>query len=93
LYQEDSKFDLAGDIMQVRDDVSPRNNVQMDPLDGSWFLSLSDYIVIDMFNPKSRDMNVYSAKSAKGDAIKSTKMHGTKLGRHPTWRCVLLTPM
>jgi hypothetical protein len=52
LYQSGSKFDLAGDIVQVWDDVSPRNNVQLDPLDGAWFLSLSDYSVLDLINPK-----------------------------------------
>jgi hypothetical protein len=66
LYQEDSKFDLAGDTVQVWDDVCPRNNIQLDPLYGAWFLSLSDYSVADLINPKfagavmglSKDKNV-----------------------------------
>jgi hypothetical protein len=52
LYQEDSKFDLGGDIVQVWDDVSPRNTFQLDYLDGARFLSLSDYSVVDLISSK-----------------------------------------
>jgi hypothetical protein len=56
LYQEDSNSDLAGDIVQVWGDISPRNNVQLDPLYGARFLSLSDYSIFDLINPKFSGM-------------------------------------
>jgi hypothetical protein len=66
VFQEDLKFNLAGDTVQVWDDVSPRNNVHLHPLDCARFLSLSYYSVLGPINPKffgmvmglSKDNNV-----------------------------------
>jgi hypothetical protein len=52
VYQENHKFDLGGDIVQLWDDVSPRKKIQLDSLDGARFLSLSDYSFVDLINPK-----------------------------------------
>jgi hypothetical protein len=52
-FQQDQKFDLAGATVQVKDDTSPMKiSVRMEPLDGVWFLSLSEYRVIDLLDPK-----------------------------------------
>jgi hypothetical protein len=51
LYHEDSKFDLAENVVQVRDVISPKNDVHIESLDGARFISLSDYSVVDMMNP------------------------------------------
>jgi hypothetical protein len=64
-YQEDFKFDLGGDIVQVRDEVSPRNNFQLESLDGARFLSLSDYSVVDLFSPKLSGVVMGMSKEKK----------------------------
>jgi hypothetical protein len=51
VFQEDPKFNLAGDIVQVQEGVSPRKNVELDPLDGARFLSLSVCHVVDLIHP------------------------------------------
>jgi hypothetical protein len=51
LYKEDDDFDLAGNVVQVRDDISQKNYYQTESLDGACFLALSAYIGVDMMNP------------------------------------------
>jgi hypothetical protein len=51
LYKEDVNFDLAGNVVQVRDDISPKMVHQTESLDGACFLALSAYIGVDMINP------------------------------------------
>jgi hypothetical protein len=45
VFQEDPHFNLAGDILQVKDDISQiESGVKMEPLDGAKFVYLSDYM-------------------------------------------------
>jgi hypothetical protein len=41
----------AGNVVQVRDDVSPKKDYKTESLDGACFLALSAYSVVDMMNP------------------------------------------
>jgi hypothetical protein len=51
LYKYDADFDLAGNVVQVRDDISPKKDYQTKSLDGACFLALSAYTVVDTTNP------------------------------------------
>jgi hypothetical protein len=42
---------LAGNVVQVRDAISPKKDYQTESLDGACFLALSSYSVVDMTNP------------------------------------------
>jgi hypothetical protein len=55
LYQEDSNFDLAGHVVQVRDAISPKKN-QTESLDGARVPSLSDNSAVDVTNRTYSDV-------------------------------------
>jgi hypothetical protein len=53
VFQEYPQFNLAGDIVQVKDDISKiETGVKIEPLDGAKFIYLSDYIVVEINNPR-----------------------------------------
>jgi hypothetical protein len=41
LYKADADFDLAGNVVQVQDDISQKKDYQTESLDGACFLALS----------------------------------------------------
>jgi hypothetical protein len=102
LYKEDSDFDLAGNFVQVWDDISPKKDYQTKSLDGACFLALSEYSVVDMMNPtysgvvmgvsKQKKCNNAVQKSEHKDARKSTEICGPRLRRHLIWHNRLITP-
>jgi hypothetical protein len=49
VFQKDPQFDLAGDIVQVKDTISQiESGFTMDHLDGATLVLLSDYIVVEL---------------------------------------------
>jgi hypothetical protein len=51
LYKEYANFDLAGNVVQVWDAISPKKDYQTESLYGACFLGLSAYSVVGMTNP------------------------------------------
>jgi hypothetical protein len=52
VFREDPQFDLAGDIVQVEDDIyTVKNGVKIEPLHGAKFNYLSDYNIVEINNP------------------------------------------
>jgi hypothetical protein len=52
VFQEDPQFDLAGHIVQVKDDISNiETGVKIEPLHGAKFIHLSDYSIVEINNP------------------------------------------
>jgi hypothetical protein len=73
VFQEDPKFYLAGDILQVRDDIYQiETGVKMEPLDGAKFVYLSDYIILELNHPTYSDVVMGTLFSKMWDMAKET---------------------
>jgi hypothetical protein len=52
VFQEDPQFDLTGDIVQVKDNISQiESGVKMETLDVETFVYLLDYSVMELNHP------------------------------------------
>jgi hypothetical protein len=52
VFQEDPQFELAGHIVQVKDDISTiKTGVNIEPLHGAKLIHLLDYSIVEITNP------------------------------------------
>jgi hypothetical protein len=104
MFQEDPQFDLAGDAVKVKDDISQiESGVKMEPLDGAKFIYLLNYSIVEINNPTYSGVEMGMSKeeivamlvskvSKRRCAIKSKKC-GKRQRKHSTWHNRLLTTM
>jgi hypothetical protein len=63
VFQEDPQFDLAGNIVQVKDNISQiESGITMEPLDGEKFVYLSEYSVVELIHPTYSDVTLGMSK-------------------------------
>jgi hypothetical protein len=57
VFQEEPQLDLAGDTVQLKDNIyNIESGVKMEPLEGTKFIYLSDYSIMEINNPKYSGM-------------------------------------